>query len=928
MKKIFRLSALFCAMTLLVTSCTKDVLEEEQPNINPELVGTEIQFGARAGIENAGDTRTVYSNTTYTIGSKTFQLIEWLDYAIDETTGQPTGDMIEIFSPEAANGPSASYWVTDGSTAATNQKDAGVLVKVEDGALRWNGEGKHTFYGVYPSSKVVEGITFDASTKKLTGVISNQQHTQGAIISTNDAGYTHYEMKPDMRYAYMVAKTTVDGPVDAVSFDFLPVVTAIRIVLALPEDSASSLYVNTVTLKGTGLMGTFTADLGNWSWTPGAAVSYPTCENTGTDTEDTITAEINVTDEAGNLSRLLLKRGETLAFTVFVRPGATINANSLTVSFSQDGFSNFKSKQIQSAHVIQPLVKTSLENLWLPSTQASINDYSKWMEILSNETPMKNLSLPGAGGAFSSTSTSYKQQTLPFIADGDNNDLWDMGIRAFEFSCDRPQGSTPTNATSLNTQPIEVNGDETGWEVGEALRTLLDKVTAEGSQETAMAIITYQPKGTNYGGLLGVSNTINRHAYTFALCLAQLYTELEVDYPGKMLLYTPETTLGDGTGANDARGKLMIICRVNQSGEPEPNNDNVNTASSSNGATTANAATNYTNAANYYNTNNIPILLINGCGTAKDRWGARGYKVNGNSVPDLTYDISADVMEYYMLGSFTSTFEGSWSGSIFNRTWNGTVTSQTATFHEWPIEKKESNHGYDTNKTATTGQRVWYNDWARVVDMNYIGTSPSTGMVDDDYYYTSTYPTQPDYGWDGSSREKTNNAIRWFDSYDEKVADAIDTFNKAINSQASNSPYKNYVFFNALSCHALQPNVEESRELLGDYDDRFNWSGGTRGDIAYMANKLNPAFGGYVREVIAAQEAGPTGVVLMDMVSNDVENGGASYYLPSVIISNNVYTGNVDLDKVEGGNQGGNTGGSGTGGSGTGSGTEQPPVEG
>lgn len=898
MKKIFRLSALFCAMTLLVTSCTKDVLEEEQPNINPELVGTEIQFGARAGIENAGDTRTVYSNTTYTIGSKTFQLIEWLDYAIDETTGQPTGDMIEIFSPEAANGPSASYWVTDGSAAATDQKDAGVLVKVEDGALRWNGEGQHTFYGVYPSSKVVEGITFDASTKKLTGVISNQQHTQGVVVSKNDAGYTHYEMKPDMRYAYMVAKTTVDGPVDAVSFDFLPVVTAIRIVLALPEDSASSLYVNTVTLKGTGLMGTFTADLGNWSWTPGEAVSYPTCENTGTDTEDTITAEINVPDAAGNLSRLLLKRGETLAFTVFVRPGATINANSLTVSFSQDGFSNFKSKQIQSAHVIQPLVKTSLENLWLPSTQASITDYSDWMKILSDEVPMKNLSLPGAGGAFSSTSKSYKQQTLPFIADGDNNDLWDMGIRAFEFSCDRPQGSTPTNATSLNTQPIEVNGDETGWEVGEALRTLLDKVTAEGSQETAMAIITYQPKGTNYNVYL---NTINRHAYTFALCLAKLYTELEAEYPGKMLLYTPETTLGDGTGANDARGKLMIICRVNQSGEPEPNDDNVNTASGSNGATTENAATNYTNAANYYNTNNIPILLINGCGTAKDRWGARGYKVNGNSVPDLTYDISADVMEYYMLGTLTSSFEGSWSG-VITATWNGSVTGTTMTFDRgWPIEKKESNHGYDTNLTATTGERVWYNDWARVVDMNYIGTSPSHGMVVDGYYYSQAYPTQPANRW--TTADRTIDAIRWFDSYDEKVADAIDTFNKAINSQNPGSQYNNYVFFNTLSCYALQPSEEYSREFLGDLNDEFNWSGGTRGDIAYMANKLNPAFGGYVREVIAAQEAGPTGVVLMDMVSNDVENGGASYYLPSVIISNNVYTGNVDLDKVEGGNQ-------------------------
>ena len=64
MKKIFRLSALFCAMTLLVTSCTQEVLDE--PQVKPAVDGSEIQFGTRAGFETTDDTRTEYSGAYYT----------------------------------------------------------------------------------------------------------------------------------------------------------------------------------------------------------------------------------------------------------------------------------------------------------------------------------------------------------------------------------------------------------------------------------------------------------------------------------------------------------------------------------------------------------------------------------------------------------------------------------------------------------------------------------------------------------------------------------------------------------------------------------------------------------------------------------------------------------------------------------------------
>jgi hypothetical protein len=68
---------------------------------------------------------------------------------------------------------------------------------------------------------------------------------------------------------------------------------------------------------------------------------------------------------------------------------------------------------------------------------------------------------------------------------------------------------------------------------------------------------------------------------------------------------------------------------------------------------------------------------------------------------------------------------------------------------------------------------------------------------------------------------------------------------------------------------------------------RLSWdTGGLKGNIAALATRINNDFYNYVLSAGLDQTSGPTGVVMMDRVSNRAADGG-SYYLPGVIIGNN-----------------------------------------
>lgn len=951
MKKTFRLSALLCAMTLLVTSCTKNILDE--PVIDPALNGTEIQFGSRAGFENANpNTRTVYSGEEYYVGDVKFERIDWVD-----------DDQVTIYSPEAGGLNPAHYKVTqasfDDNGAGNDIYDEGYLTKLMDGGLQWNtAKTEHTFYAMYPSPlqlptgiQNLVGLDYSGDNVKINAYISNEQHSQGVVaydangnvvdLSAADAAakVKRYEVKPDMRFAYMAAKNTVNTGTADVTLDFVPVVTALRIELFLPESykdgdkvvTSPDTSIGYVQLNCNGIAGAYTADLTKDDNEDG----YPDCENAD-DAVNSIGMLINGND---NLP-ITLKANQSLCFTVFVRPGADINLKDIKVSFGLSPI-EIRTKRLgtdATTNVIASFKKTSITGLKLPQTTSTFTlTYDKWMSQIKDEVKISELSILGTGGSFSasysgSNSSNFKQQTLPVFAerDADGNitkmGQWEMGVRAFEMACDRPSGSTVSSPGSLNAQPVRVNKQSMGsWTIGSALRALLDKVTSkEYSSETAMAIITYQSEG-------GTSNS--RHGYVFALALKNLYNTLinEKDsdgnfkYRNKIILYSPNTVLdGSSVDSLNARGKLMIVCRVNQRDEGEPIDDEVNDLNPAKyfGDGTASkpgSLYNWERAKKDFE--KIPILLVNGCGTAKDRWKARGYQVSEDGVSYSTaYDIWSSTneqelsakssVEYHMLGDCIT--EREWD------IWHYVVKSITMLpfTAPWNVKKSDSQHNYNTN----VDYQVWYQDWSRVVDLNYIESKG--GKIEGDFYQNAvaTDVSALTSGW-SSNKKTAKTAVRWHDSYNEKLNDVKATFDKSISLNADD---RKYVYINSLSGYLVQPDIKNSWVMFGPSTSGiYTWSGGTEGNIEELAKRLNPAFGGYVREKISAQgPRGATGVVLMDYLSSDPA-AGASYFMPSVIISNNIYTGVADTTVPDdpdddGGNDNQNPGGGGTGGDDTG----------
>lgn len=834
MKNMFRFSALLCAMALFVTSCTKD--ETAEP-FNPTPVTGEIQFGARAGFENSGDSRTVYSGEPYTKDGKTFQAIDWVNGT----------DLVQIYYDKGAEGNNTvSYKIVEGSETVNDETTTfSYLQKMSANGLQWGSGDSHTFYAMYPAPEMIPTESTLAQGIKMTGTTLNGYvpQAQNPVSVTEDAN-GNYVAAPDMTYAYMAAKETVTSPQSSVSLTFVPIVTAVEIELEVPSTPPTGttavvpVQIAEIRVEGSGIAGAFTADLSSWKGT------YPTCTNS----VNTGTVTTNAIDQIQipvwlDQKPITLTGGKSLTFTVFLRPGTKYT--DLKVSISPNG-AGWKGKQMTGLDVKQHF-KTIISNVKLPADGVKI-DASKWMSQLDPATQMKKLSLPGTGGSFSHNYKSsnpgwYKQQTLTF------EEQWAAGIRAFEIVSDRPSSAS----TSLGSQHVKCNKVSMGVTVLEVLQNLLTKVatvdTAAGETrptECAVLILTYQPEGV-WGNARNASN--------YAKSLKLMYDGLTATQKAQIIQYTPDLTL------DEAKGNVMIFCRINQKDEPEDG--------SFTDATTTLAGTN--------------ITLIDGCGTGKDRWGSRGYKVNGNVAYDAANTGDADKsVDYYL------TQQGSWTDLTWPAWSNVTVPN-------YSNSNQPMAFGFNTNYSDVT---CWYQEWARVVPETIIDTSLGWYQV---------YKT-------GAGIADIYADYRWYESYSEKLNAAETTFEMAISDK-----YPSYVFINSLCGYLVDTAIESSYTIFTGSN-----TGGIAGNIKALADKINPAFYQYVLSAGMEQATGPTGIVMMDYVTNaptaGVEYDG-SYLLPGVIIANN-----FKFTTTGGGTSGGQTGGgsdSGEGGSvGGGEGTE------
>lgn len=855
MKKIYMFSALMCASAFSFTGCIEETFE----NPVPANDGDEIVFGARAGFENRGtDTKTIYAggggfvteNDFYSVNDKKFERIDWIDGT----------DRIQISCPEAGGVNPAHYLINDNGVH-DKENDFAYLTKTGNSSLQWNGDGVHHFYAMYPSSEMfntdqstlAQGIKMSGTT--LNGTVPGAQTPVSITQVGND-----WIAAPDMKYAYMAARSTATRSDGSVSLSFVPIVTAVQIQLTLTGTEIHPVSIGEIQVVGDGIAGNFTADLAVPSndseitatteeytgWPTSKA--YPKCTNEGAGV-GIIQVPVWV-----NNKPIELTAGQSLIFTVFLRPGA--DYTNLKVNYSPTG-SGYIGKTMGSSSkplTIPRNLKTVVKGFKLPAIakeQEQITiDASKWMSQLAGETAMKKLSIPGTGGSFSYNYNStnpgwYKQQTLTL------DQQWAAGIRAFEIVSDRPSDAS----TTLGTQNVKCNKVSMGVTVLSVLQNLLTKVSTIPDGETAptecaVLILTYQPEGVSGNA---------RNAANYASSLRLMYNNLTQAQKDQIIQYTPDLTLAE------AKGKVMIFCRINQKDEKDADD-----VTAEDGETVLNAFQQA--SATLAGTH---ITLIDGCGTGKDRWGSRGYKVkgtdeSGNTVWNVAYDAANNSNSSRSVDYYLTQYYNGWNDCRW-RDWSNVQVPNT--------EDPALNFGFGTNYNGIT---CWYQEWARVVHESTINNTTDGWFQD----YNTGLGIADNYV-----------DIRWFESYNEKLAAAKKTFNMAISDN-----YPTYVFINSLCGYLLDPSIESSYTI-------FNGSntGGIAGNIKGLADKLNPAFYQYVLGAGMEQTTGPTGIVMMDYVTNTPTEGveyDGSYYLPGVIIANNFKHGSGNGSNTGGGNQG------------------------
>lgn len=853
--------AILCMSAVLLASCNDEEMINGGNNM-PQPSGNEVTFTANTQYNTSqGTSRTAYGNV---IGE--VQKIEWDD-----------NDIVQVYSAEvsAPADKTVDYQISPNLNTDGVAKDFAALKRSpkEEIGLQWGTADKHTFYAMYPSTEMVadeeayikDNVKLDGST--LTAYIPNVQ--SGAITYNSDSKM--YTVAPDMTYAYMAAKTLTATSGGSISLEFYPIITTIEVTLALPDDANNEeIKISGIQFSSKyALTGAFTSDLSLWD---NGSTGLPTCINSTDNTDTKLYIPLWTSDSEGQQIPLTLKKGEKIKATAFLLPGDDIkdlsisivfpNGTPLTKSLIKEGSGEFK---------IKKQTKFNINGLDMPDN-LTIN-FDRWMSQIDDNVTLAHLSIPGTGASFSYNYNSsdkqfFQAQTLNF------NQQWAAGIRAFEIISDRPSSTSYNASNHLGKEDAKCNAKSVGITLSKAFDEVLNKLNATATvdypcgTEFAFVMLTYQPEGTSIG----------RNAAEYTKALAAFFdTELckgkyIQDANGNTLSeprfvqYSPDLTVAD------ARGKILVAVRASQHEEDEDAAHNIDK---------------YLVYGSGSEKKYIPFMAIKGCGTAKDKWGCRGYKVSikgdGNFVRALDIQPSGNdkekvdgyykypLIENYML---VDTTESNIENVIWPVWQNKHVQRPSA---------EDANFEYETNilKTGYVSQyyKVWCQEWARVVPTGGIqlNLGRCTGFLNSEQHYYYVY---------------------WHESYDEKVTQVKRAFEKAIADAEHN---KEYVYINSLcgyyvdasnrnSCipYADDPCESTSHDWFGTFD----WPvGGLQGNIEGLAKDLNNMLYNYIIEKGYQKGTGPIGVVFMDRVINENTAGNeGSYYLPGVIVTNNFMT--------------------------------------
>ena len=877
---------LLAIVALCFSSCYEDDVTGQG---SPAKFGDEITFGGALNVTKAGkDTRTVYGDRADDANGVNTTEIKWVD-----------GDMVRIYCAEAipakgTDGQEYAYCDYDVYGDGIITSTTGTLYNGEidhdakslrrnnafERGLQWK-SGLHDFYAVYPSpvqlttgdnedQEVAQNIELKNGT--LTGFLPNTQapvrYLAPTEVTENNVTYKSYDIHPAMRFAYMVATANDVNPTpNGVSLTFKPIVTAVKVTLKNTGETLSNISMVSLSSGNAKI-----PVCGSFTTTINTSGSF-TNQNSNS---ELLYSQVSIPVMDHNNAPITLNTNDVLSFTAFLLPNTDLQKLVLNLMVGGE----VKSATLNSPNdgiIVEATKKNFITNVPVNITNQIELNYSNWMSALptadENNSPLtlSPLSVPGAGGATSSSLSEdvSKQQTL------DVANLWSRGIRCFEI-----QVPVTESFSSLGDETIYCNNLSTGVTLSSFMETLQMQITSYAT-EFAFVIITYNHNGNVDDG---------RNSGEFQKRLSNYVNTI-----GNAKKWEPTTTI------EDARGKIFFISRPGSIGVDY--------------------------GWHGLGTGNDKILSVLGWGFMPDQWYARGFGKLQNYFDDC-YSVKQLGTKFIL----QEDGNGNYALDIYDKNSPNNLTlmrpfsAKSGTEAEnltYTYNKDRSNFGYyatsNTNRygglrtsninNTWDGHNAWVQEWKRVVREDITVTDENKG-------YT--------YVWKESATEKWDDIVEALNmSMDDPSRKTYDyyinslcgyyvdktvplSYYPSLNVQrygeaevstafSVKGPIENIIHPDGKYQQQVTYNVEGATGWFGiDFEvgedgwGPYHGTAGYAGNIADYAKWVNDKFYNHLLSTMTTEGAlnGPTGIVLMDRVSNTAD-APAGYYLPQIIIAQN-----------------------------------------
>lgn len=835
MKNIYKSFALLC-MGLAAVACVEEPFDDTVIDTTP---GNEIVFTAKANVDDV-KTKTEYGAVSD--DGKTIA-VHWKN-----------GDKIQIASPNTLGTQNAEYRI--GTANGENNSNAETLTKTGDVGLQWSSADTYEFYAMYPSpastTAITDALILDENgAATMVGYIPSVQAEQSLVSTTDESGKVHYEYKPDMNYAYMAASasyTPTNNGDEAIGLNFEPLFTSLRFDISIPQIGNSTLDQRILIQKVCLTTTDQTKQLsGEFNYTYNS--ENQSSQETTFGSED-LTATVKFNQE------VLLAANDVCSVTFLIPPTSnwvsteTDSDLKLTVTYKNGATIYEKTAQISAD--IKSTKMHHFKNVQLPSIDDISGD--SWIEHLDPTTPITQLSLAVAGNVFANTTyegvQDYTSQQGVLY-----NDLWKLGVRAFELT---------TRSSRANHRAVPDWGLrdehfvcsevllETSPTFGDAFETLVGNFVT--TNEFLVLICTYQSITDGYDPDRFVTDLLT---YFDWFCNNNDYGITKNSF----IRINSQTTVGDLVN------RIGVIIRPGDDDRYETN------------SVTANIKLNAKGGDN--NSWSEHVVLVQDWGTAFDVWDRR-VEVNGVSpAREATFD---NKYVYDMAGKLSGTKRPQVEDRLFAQSNNKSTAPNFTSFSDVQTIEFNSVHTITPANTDEAAGTAYVQEWTRVVpatldnDPIYAGYCGRSGFL--------SYSERSPYLW-----------VRWPESITEKKK-AID--NLFLRSVSRDDRDKYNLFINVLSgyyvTHSVKTGLLPFDNALdsGFYDQdnlRQGLTGqGKGGDYKSLAKDLNE----YVYKILAGESAltinntldpGPWGLVVIDHIKSDPED--YSYKLLNLIMMNN-----------------------------------------